>query len=301
MKETDSFFVDQICPVCKTSLHTKVFSINHRQSQVLDMIGATVKEPYADIVKCKECQHNYMTPIISDEKLTHYYSKINSEFYANPKPEVGNINEKEYADYTKLIQTKCKTGKVLEIGCGKGYLLKTLQDNGFECYGVEPSPFAAGFAKETLNLQVENCFLHESSFFNMKFDIVVMIDVVEHISNMQRFMQQVSSVLKPGAIIFIGTGNIDSFNARFAGSNWGYFVSWEHVSFFNLKSMRALLTNFNYTDIEIRKTSLQHRPVKNTVEFIKNVAKKAINPFVRRKFYHGICYDHMIVMAKHKA
>jgi 2-polyprenyl-3-methyl-5-hydroxy-6-metoxy-1,4-benzoquinol methylase len=300
MKPTADFFVQQKCPVCGGEGQTKKFSIDHRQSQVLEMLGAADKNIMADVVQCNHCPHLYMTPIISDENLTRYYSKINSEFYSGSEENGGNINQKEYADYTKLIKEKIKSGKLLEVGCGKGYFLQKLQENGFECYGVEPSPLAAGFAKNKLNLQVENAFLNESSFYNIKFDVVVMIDVVEHISNMQLFMEQVTSVIKPGGLLFIGTGNIDSFNAHLAGPDWGYFVSWEHVSFFNVKSIRTLLSRFNFKEIDIQKTSLQHKPINNSVQFVKNLVKKVVNLFLKRKFYHGICYDHMIVMAKYE-
>jgi len=241
-----------------------------------------------------------MTPIVKEELMNKYYSLIDSEFYHNRNAEPSNLNIKEYQSYAEKIKSKIKNGKILEIGCGNGYLLQTLQNNGFDCYGIEPSPMAYSHAKNVLDLHVENNFLHNSSFFNQKFDVIIMVDVVEHLSDMQKFMQQIIRVLNPNGYIFITTGNIESFTAKFARSNWGYFISWEHLSFFNPESIEYLLKTNSFDNIEIEKTSLQHKPVQNITEFFKNILKRILNVFLINKFTHGLSYDHMIVMAQYK-
>jgi cyclopropane fatty-acyl-phospholipid synthase-like methyltransferase len=232
--------------------------------------------------------------------MIKYYSILNSEFYHTSIHQAGNYNYKEYQVYAEKIKGLKKSGKILEIGCGNGFLLKTLEKSGYDCYGVEPSPMAYSHAKNELGLKVENSFLKASSFYTQKFDVIILMDVVEHIIDMHSFMDEVKTVLNDGGIIFIGTGNINSLNAKIAGADWGYFLSWEHVSFFNEKSMQYLLQKNNFTDIKINKTSLQHKPLQNAAEFIKNLFKKIINPFLKVKYYHGICYDHFIVTATYQ-
>lgn len=285
------------CPVCCGKRNNRLFSIFHNQSNVLKLLELEVTNEAVDIVACKDCNHRYMTPVIKQDLLTKYYSILNSEFYHNSAAQTSNHNHKEYRAYAEKIVTLKQKGKILEVGCGNGYLLKTLEAYGFDCYGVEPSPLAYNHAKNNLNLNVENCFLNSSSFYNQKFDVVILIDVVEHIIDMQTFMTEITNVLNEGGVIFIGTGNIDSLNARIAGPHWGYFLSWEHVSFFNRQSMQHLLQKNNFTNIAIQRTSLQHKPLQNLFEFIKNLFKKLINPLLKKPYYHGICYDHFIVTA----
>lgn len=298
MKSAD--YLESInCPICNSTNSNREFSITHDSSNVLDILQLDAAATEVDIVSCNNCGHKYMTPVIKQELMDRYYSILNSEFYHSGK-EVYNQNKKEYEDYTSIIKGFKAQGKVLEIGCGNGFLLKTLEAAGYDCYGVEPSPLAYGYAKNDLGLQVENSFLAESSFYNAEFDIVILIDVVEHVINMQALMQDVKKVLKPDGLIFIGTGNIESFNARLAKQNWGYFLSWEHVSFFNKKSMHRLLHDNNFQNIIIRETSLQHKPLQNSVEFCKNLFKKFVNPFLKKQYYHGITFDHFIVTATNK-
>ncbi len=296
MTNSEDYLKSINCPVCNANRFEVEFPINHDESNVLDILELSDSKTEVNIVACKDCSHKYMTPVIRQELMERYYSILNSEFYHSGK-EVYNQNKKEYEDYTALIKGFKETGKVLEIGCGNGFLLKTLENAGYACYGVEPSPLAFNYAKNDLGLQVENSFLAESSFYNEQFDIVILIDVVEHVINMQGMMEEVKKVLKPDGLIFIGTGNIGSLNARLAKQNWGYFLSWEHVSFFNEKSIYRLLHNNNFKDIVIRETSLQHKPFQNVTEFCKNLFKKLINPFLKKKYYHGITFDHFIVTA----
>ena len=288
------------CPVCCASANKKLFSICHSKSNVLELLELGNKNVAVDIVTCKACGHRYMTPVINQQLMATYYSIINSEFYHNALPSTGVHNYTEYQDYARIIKTLKKAGKILEVGCGNGYLLKTLETYGYDCYGIEPSPMAYNHAKNELGLNVENSFLAKSSFYSQKFDVIILIDVVEHIVDMQTFMEEIKTVLNTGGIIFIGTGNIDSLNAKIGGANWGYFLSWEHVSFFNKKSMLYFLQKNGFTNIEITKTSLQHKPLQNIGEFCKNLLKKIANPFLRVKYYHGICYDHFIVTATYQ-
>ena len=302
MEVAHNFLESQCCPVCGGNDAKQLFSITHRLSNVLELLNIKAKESetVTHIVKCNNCPHYYMTPVIKEALMSHYYSIITSEFYHNNPSAPGNYNHKEYKAYSKTIESKIRTGKILEIGCGNGYLLQTLKEKGFDCYGIEPSPLAYNYARNILNLNVENKFLHQSSFYNESFDVIIMIDVAEHISDMHTFMKEITKVLKPGGYIFIGTGNIDSFNAKLAGADWGYFRSWEHVSFFNPSSLALLLNRFNFEYIAIKKTNLQHYPLQNITELGKNFIKKIVNPFLSNRYYHGICFDHLIAMAQYK-
>ena len=295
-------FEDINCPLCGGNERQELFTVDHRESNVLSLleIDTTVKDP--SVVQCKKCGHYYMTPVVASDLMDKYYSIINSEFYHNAgiDSEI-NYNEKEYDDYYKIISAIKPGGKVLEVGCGKGMLLNLLKKKGYDTYGIEPSPVAYKYAKESLKLNVDNQFLHNSRFRNEKFDVVILIDVVEHILNMRPFLDDLKSVLKEGGLIFIGTGNIDSFNARFAGNNWFYYYTWEHVSFFTDTTMRTLLQQNGFKDIKVRKISLQHKPLLNFSQFIKNIFKKLINPFLKKKYYHGLAYDHILVTATNES
>jgi 2-polyprenyl-3-methyl-5-hydroxy-6-metoxy-1,4-benzoquinol methylase len=292
-------FRHQVCPVCGCQTGEKLFDLFHDKSKVLPMLGFGDKEPVTAISFCGNCGHHYMNPIIDDHAMDLYYSKINSEFYENSSLESVEQNRKTYRAYIDLIKKVLPRGRVLEIGCGRGFLLKMLTDAGYQCSGVEPSPMASSFAREHFALDVETGYLAGSSFHRQAFDLVVLVDVLEHISDVQSFLQSITHVLKPGGHLFLCTGNVGSFTARFAGPRWGYFLSWEHISFFTPGSMKFLLGKHGFNDIEVTKASVEHKWFQNCYEFFKNGIKKVVNRISTRKYYHGLCFDHMIVLAKY--
>ena len=80
----------------------------------------------------------------------------------------------EVSDYLDKI----KPGKILDIGCGPGWMLSALNDN-WEKHGIEVSKFASNYAKKY-------CKLHNGTletFSGENFDVIIFYHVVEHLSD----------------------------------------------------------------------------------------------------------------------
>ena len=71
---------------------------------------------------------------------------------------------------------------------------------------IEPSP-AADLAREYFGLNVERGHLEELKFPPDSFDIVTLIDVVEHLDDPVHLLSEVRRVLKPDGLVFIKTPN----------------------------------------------------------------------------------------------
>ena len=286
------------CPICYSSVSIKLFEVDHHGSVLLDRLSLSNINIETNIVKCKICEHHYMTPVISNELMNFYYSKLNSDFYLSSKGIIPNENVKEYKNYIKLFNKFSINGDVLEIGCGYGFFLNMRREIGYNTSGIEPGPIPSEYAKNVLKLDIDSNFLDKSKFAQKTFDLVIMIDVIEHIDDAFLFISTVKKVLKPGGYLFIGTGNIESLNSRIAKNKWGYYKTWEHVSFFSPTSMKKLLSKCDFYDIQIYKTSLQHNFLQNIFEFIKNISKIFYNLIYKNYKYHGITFDHLIVLAR---
>jgi SAM-dependent methyltransferase len=86
-------------------------------------------------------------------------------------------------DIIKKYQKKKNDLKILDIGCGSGLMLNSLEDLG-KTYGMDMSDEAIRFSKEIFNGDIKKGFLpnhipYKSNFF----DIIVALDVIEHIDN----------------------------------------------------------------------------------------------------------------------
>lgn len=100
----------------------------------------------------------------------------------------------------------------LEVGCGGGILCEQIARMGFATTGVDPSPAALATAdaharKQSLEIQYVPGQGESLPFAIGTFDAVFCCDVLEHVSDLDRTIAEISRVLKPGGYFFYDTIN----------------------------------------------------------------------------------------------
>jgi SAM-dependent methyltransferase len=134
-------------------------------------------------------------------------------------------------------------GRVLDIGCGLGFLLSAL-DQRWERYGIEVSAYAAERARsygEIFTGPLLDCPFVEGSF-----DLVVMYHVIEHMDAPEANMIKLRKLLKPGGKLILGTPDFDSGCARRFGLNYRLLHDPTHVSLFSADSMHRFLRDHRF-------------------------------------------------------
>lgn len=101
--------------------------------------------------------------------------------------------------------------KVLEIGCGEGGNLKPFLDMHCQCVGIDMSENQINNAKTFYASHPENkkiefiCSdIYKVEKEELKFDLIMMRDVIEHIPNQELFMKIVKKFLNPDGVLFFG-------------------------------------------------------------------------------------------------
>ncbi|MFH0779190.1 MAG: class I SAM-dependent methyltransferase, partial [Candidatus Eisenbacteria bacterium] len=97
-----------------------------------------------------------------------------------------------------------KAGRLLEIGCAGGWLLKAAENAGWKATGVEISPQAAAFARTELGLDVFEGSLAEAAFPPGTFDVIYMGDVLEHIPDPVGLVLELKRTLAAGGCVVAG-------------------------------------------------------------------------------------------------
>ncbi len=92
--------------------------------------------------------------------------------------------------------------EILEIGCGTGGNLAMLAEFGNVC-GVEMHEEACAYARSSSGKDIRVGFLPDNVPFDGKFDLICLLDVVEHIEHDQQALSSLKSMLKPGGRIVI--------------------------------------------------------------------------------------------------
>lgn len=139
-----------------------------------------------------------------------------SKLYSN-KPkyfEIQYLNSRDsIIPFLKDVYEPKAGGRVLEIGSSEGGVLKSFTELGCICTGIELEQarvdLANGFMSEEVATGLvtfinKNIYDIDPTTINPKFDLIILKDVIEHIHNQEKFMQQVEHFLTDDGVIFFG-------------------------------------------------------------------------------------------------
>ncbi len=299
-KKQDSFIKVLYCPVCRESeKQTSLFKINYYSEKVLKL-NSISNVPEINIIRCGSCNHFYASHIIKPEILNRYYSEINSELYVNKCPEPKDGLIKKHIHLIKEIEKRyVNGGNILDIGCGTGFLLSYFDKERWNCFGIEPSPYASNIAKSK-GVNIVSKFIEITAEVIEKFDVIVMLDLVEHVPDINDLINKAYKMLKKDGLLIIGTGNIGSFNAKIGKSKWNYFGSFEHISFFTTQSIKYLITRHKFKNLKIQKGSYHPSIILNIYILTKNLIKLFLfhTLKLRKNYSIHLSFDHMILFAQ---
>src|SRR3569832_2818072 len=130
-----------------------------------------------------------------------------------------------------LKSLNCLSGlRVLDIGCGAGLLCEPLTRLGAQVIGVDPSATniaAARLHADKGHLSIDyRCTTVEEMDVRERFDIVLAMEVVEHVTDVGMFLDRCAAMLKPGGLMVISTlnRNRQSFALAIVGAE--YVLLW---------------------------------------------------------------------------
>lgn len=129
-----------------------------------------------------------------------------------------------------------RRGAMLDIGCGKGLLLRTLARARpqWQQSGIEPSRNAQRFFAQVLpDVEVHEGTLETSPFSDREFDLVLANGVLEHVPHPLPFLEQFRDCLSPTGVGFIGVPNF--------ATNPADLFTFDHLSRFTQPVLNALL------------------------------------------------------------
>ena len=120
--------------------------------------------------------------------------------------------------------------KILDIGCGGGLLCEPLNKLGAIVTGIDPSSDNIEVAKlhsKKMNLNINYMqYSPENLNFKNKFDVILNMEVVEHVSNINLFIKNCSKLVKKNGIMFIATINKNLKSYVFAILGAEYILRW---------------------------------------------------------------------------
>lgn len=159
----------------------------------------------------------------------------------------------EWDHYARNLEMPCQSNmNLLDIGCGNGEFIENACQAGWLAEGIEPDPQAAAAALSR-NIKVKVGTYESAEYSSNHFDVICSNQVIEHVHNPSKFVNNIFNWLKPGGRIWIGTPNLDSaIHHRFC-ENYGNLHPPQHLTVFTPESLQNLVKSAGFTDIKFIK------------------------------------------------
>jgi 2-polyprenyl-3-methyl-5-hydroxy-6-metoxy-1,4-benzoquinol methylase len=227
------------CPCCGSEAHRDLGrrgGAAHRQG-----LGTETR-----IVRCSGCHAVYPRPMLRPDS---------NPYLLHPVDEYFSTHEREAARAAGRILARearrrlGRTGRLLELGSGRGDLLLAALSEGFQVRGVE---MTASFVDPQVAAWVEIAPLEKARTLEDSFDVIVLGAILEHVYDPRAALGRVAQALVPGGLVYLDGPNECGLWARLGnayqrarGRDWTVNLSPTfppfHVVGFCPRSLRRLL------------------------------------------------------------
>ena len=179
--------------------------------------------------------------------------------------------------------------KILDIGCGGGLLSEPMSRLGADVVGIDASEKNINVAKlhaKKNNLNIKYvCSSPENYQINEKFDVILNMEIIEHVDNVEQFLKSCSNLLKKNGMMFVATLNKTLKSYIFAIVGAEYIMRWLPIGthswekFVKPEDLIKVLKNYNLELDEL--TGLKFNLIKDEWSISKDKSVNYIGKFIK--------------------
>jgi SAM-dependent methyltransferase len=211
-----------------------------------------------ELVRCLDCGLVHLANPPSGEEAERLYSE---EYFE------GEMSRKGYASYSadeqilrlnfrkllgKTLRELRGLGRdpsdlaLLDHGCAYGYFLDGARPVFGAVVGTEINERVAAIGRERFGLEIHSGESAIHGLGEASVDVITMWDVIEHLRAPRAALRACRRALRPGGILCLTTGDIDSVLARLLGRRWRLINPPQHISYFSIRTLRNLLGDVGF-------------------------------------------------------
>ena len=208
-----------------------------------------------DVSRCGACGLARTAPWPDPSRMDAYY----------PPAYYGERGARRFPTIVEALQrllygTRARTverlagrpGRVLDVGCGRGFLLDAFRRRGWDVRGTELDDRAAAHAREVLGIPVETGPASSWTWPDGHFDALTIWHVLEHLQEPAEMLARAHRLLRPGGVLMVGVPDFGSPEARLTRAAWFHLDVPRHTTHLSARWLGGALDEAGF---EVRRRS----------------------------------------------
>jgi 2-polyprenyl-3-methyl-5-hydroxy-6-metoxy-1,4-benzoquinol methylase len=220
-----------------------------------------------ELCRCASCRTLFTARLPRDGEAKEY-----EEYYHEENLTVPPFVERRLEEIVSTFDDYRKLNTWLDVGCGAGALMRAAGTRGWEVVGTEVSESSV----TALRKQGLEVHLGELQALDLPaFDVVSLVEVVEHVPAPRELVADAARLLRPGGALYITTPHGRGVSARVLRTEWSAVTPPEHLQLFSTRGLRTIV---NAAGLEVR--AMQTHAF-NPYELLDAVRKQDVRPLHR--------------------
>lgn len=240
---------------------------------------------------CTSCYHLQLSHAVNPDLMFKNYLYVSGT----------TKTLKDYFDYfaKMTLEFVPKATNILDIACNDGTQLDSYKSIGLNTFGIDPAENLCPIASDKGHSIVCDYFNNEtiSKFNDVKFDIITAQNVFAHTRFTLDFLTSCKKILADGGRLFIQTSQ-----ANMVMNNEFDTIYHEHLSFFNINSMKTLVNRAGLHLVDVKKSDIhgtsyifiiskEHEVSSNLIEEMDKERDNGLYDVMKYPKYVSKCYD----------
>jgi len=239
------------CLICGsdkiTTIYPSTFDGKTWEDAVPYFLTNRKKAVHGNIAKCSGCGFVFTSPQFTKTEYDKIYASITIQDQGTNDRSI----TLRYQQLAGMVQQYCTAGKFLDLGCGNGGFLDAMpgaEGLGFEIReeGSDPQRSENIITGDFLK------FVQQASEGSgPSFDFLTAWDVLEHIPNLDAYMQAMAELLSSNGYLFVTVPDVNSSFSKVFGSKWNCILL-EHLWYFNVDTLSKYASRFGFDYVSSR-------------------------------------------------
>jgi SAM-dependent methyltransferase len=222
-----------------------------------------VRAPQPPVLRCRACGADGRAAFVKRGFVVASCATCGSHFVPDPVPDPARYDESYFAgtgvcgyggylqDRELILANFARRARwlksigagprVLDVGAAYGFFVAAARAEGFDAIGLDPVPPCGAFAARELGVEIRTGRIESAALAPGSFDVITLFDVIEHLAAPAAALRRIRTLLAPGGMVVIETGDLGGLLARTVGSRWYYYDPPQHLTYFSLDSLAHVL------------------------------------------------------------